>query len=166
MNQKGFIAFIILIVLAGISIFIYFKGQNTLPSDRLYFVKNFKEQIYLTTNSLNYESLINANIVLANERVNEIVKLIENQAKEELVVATLLKLENNQRSALDYSLRIKKRGSYIADYINKLEEALMNHRKILSNLYYFAPKSLYNDLDRAVEVSGKLLDLTRESRYN
>ena len=166
MNQKGFnfIGLIIFAVLVSVIAFFYIRSQDSLPSDRLYPIKKVREALFYATNSLNYESLVNANIELANERVKEVSKLIENQAREDFISDTLLRLTDHQRKALDYTLRIKARGSFIPDYLDKLEVAYLDHQKVLSNLYYYIPHSLYPDLDQAIKITGEFLDQERANR--
>ncbi|OGE38021.1 hypothetical protein A3B45_04265 [Candidatus Daviesbacteria bacterium RIFCSPLOWO2_01_FULL_39_12] len=161
MDLKVIIILIAVIALGG---FLYLKSGDSLPGDRIYPIKSIKEEIYLSLNSLNFESLIDANIVLANDRAKEVVKLVENQAKEDLIRETLLRLNNNQRSVLDYTIRIRTRGSFAGDYFNKAEAVLEEHQKILSNLYYAIPNGLYSDLDNALDTTSQLLDRVRANR--
>lgn len=166
MNQKGFnfIGLIIFALFVSVVAFFYIRSQDSLPSDRLYPVKSIREAIFYATNSLNYESMVNANVTLANERVKEVSKLVENQAREELIKDTLLRLTDHQRKALDYALRIKARGSFIPDYLDKIEVALLEHQRVLSNLYYYLPHSLYADLDSTIKTTNELLEQDRANR--
>lgn len=154
----------ILVAVIALGAFLYLKSGDSLPGDRIYPVKSIKEEVYLSLNSLNFESLIDTNLVLANERVKEVAKLVENQAKEDLIKETLVRLNMNQSNAVDYTVRIKMRGSFPGDYFNKLETALEEHQKILSNLYYAIPNGLYSDLDNALDTTSQLLDRVRANR--
>lgn len=165
MNQKGFIGWIILGVIIAALIFVYIQSASSLPGDLLYPVKMVRESIFLAINDLNWESKFKANIELSNERVKEIVALLEKGEKEQMIKQTLERLSVNQRKALEFALRIKDRGSFIADFLDQLESTLVEQQKTLSGLYYNIPHELYDDLDQELTTTNDILKQVRENRY-
>lgn len=163
-NQKGFIGWIILAFVAGALVLLFTKSSTSLPGEWDYPVKKVKEEIYLETNSLNYEGRINANIVLANERLSEIVKLIEIQGNEALIKDNLERLTDNDQVALNFAVRIKNRGSYTPEYFNKIETALNEHKQTLQGLYYHIGPTLYENLDRALDIIDGSLQTVKSYR--
>lgn len=165
MNQKGFIGWIILgIIVVGL-IFVYLQSASSIPTDILYPVKRVRESIYLAINDLNWESRFSANIELSNERVKEIVTLVEKGEKEQAIKDTLERLGVNQRNALEYALRIKDRGSFIAEFLERLESTLVEQQKTLSSLYYNIPHGLYDDLDQELTTTSDVLKQVRANKY-
>lgn len=165
MNQKGFISWIILGVIIAALIFVYEQSQSSLPNEILYPVKMVRESIYLAINDLSWESKFSANIELSNERVKEIVALVEKGEKEQVIKETLERLGVNQSNALEYALRIKNRGSFIAEFLDKLESTLLEHQKTLSSLYYNIPSELYDDLDLELTTTNNILKQVRANKY-
>lgn len=164
MHQKGFIGWIILGVIVALAVFVYIQSLSSLPGSILYPGKKIREAIYLATNDLNFESKFHANIELSNERVREIVALVEGGGKEQMIKETLERLGVHQRNALDFALRIKERGSFIADFLDKLESTLLEHQEILSGLYYNIPHELYDELDQELITTKEILKKIRLNR--
>lgn len=162
MNQKGYIKWIISIVLlVGALAFIYTKSQESLPGDLIYPVKEAKEGIGLAMNELNYEGRASRYMEQSFERFDEAMKLIELKRDEKDIKEALEKLSESQKRSLDNFERARGYGAYIVPQMEKFEEELTQQQEVLFELLFQVSPSLYDSIKSVLQKTEESIETVR-----
>lgn len=124
MKQKGgiLLVLVILILIIGGTFFIFKWGLNSLPGEVLYPIKEFTEELTISTTSLRNSDRANAYIKIASERLNEIERLEEKGEDPANLVKIIERFWETEQKAIAELRKAKEFAEPISEEIAILEE--------------------------------------------
>ncbi|MBI2020857.1 hypothetical protein HYS94_05620 [Candidatus Daviesbacteria bacterium] len=165
MNQKGFIRWIILVIMliAG-AVFIYFKAADSLPGEIIYPIKEIRENLSLTSFIADYYKGAVIYTDLTKERFEEVLKLIDKKSSDDKIKTALDKLILSQKKTLQYIETGKSKGYKLNSNLDEFEKILFEERESLSRLLYQVPESLYDSMRNTIQTISENIDRTRVAK--
>ena len=157
LNQKGFLGKIIVFIIVGGCIYVYYNLSKSVLGEIIYPLKNIQENLILSQYEFNYSGKAERVIEFSQIKLGEVRKLVDNNADSDKIIDTLEQLKLMQDKAITYLDQAKSNAQSTSKVIEKLVSVLKDQSNELDKMTYEVNPDIHQTIIDAKDYTDENL---------